>query len=153
MLFNTARSKPTRSGPYLFAALLFGLTSLAGLNACGGATPLPCPDSNIDFAEHIEPRLQRDCTRCHNTGQDGVKISGEQANDYSEISRYVVPSDAEKSELLDWAAGKDKHPVNWSRGSLDCACVARWIDEGAVEKAEIDDAGRQDLDAGANSDI
>lgn len=133
---------------FLPYALIFSFAALAALSACGGAAPIPCPDSHVDFAEHITPRLQRDCQRCHNAGLGGFKISADD-EDYSEIMRYVVPGDAKSSKLLDKAAGKDMHPVRWSRGSENYACVARWIDEGALEVAEIPDAGSEELDAGS----
>ncbi len=132
----------------IFPALI-AMAAAASAGACGAVLdPLPCADENLCYGEDIVPRLERDCARCHSQGQDGIRIIGAES-DYAEIMRYVIAADAEQSELLDWAAGKGKHPVNWSPGGFDYECAGHWIDEGAVRECaepETPDAGT--LDAG-----
>ncbi len=90
------------------------------------------PSSNLCYDKHVVPLVKRDCAFCHENGEYGVTLVGN-AGDFAELARYVQPYGGEKSPLVDWARGKNNHPVLWDNGSDEQEAIVGWINEGARE--------------------
>lgn len=90
-------------------------------------------DQEISFATDIEPLFTqdgKDCTQCHDGSTDPDLRAG---NAYAAIvPDYVVPGDAEASELYQNLPGRGLHfDVGFSLNVDEQSLIKAWIDRGA----------------------
>lgn len=92
-------------------------------------------DVSISFAADIEPLFSqggKDCTQCHN-GSTNPDLRAGNAYD-ALVPDYVVPEDAEASELYQKLPGRG-HPfdVGFSLNADEISLIKAWIDRGAED--------------------
>jgi hypothetical protein len=90
-------------------------------------------EQEISFQTDIEPLFSqggRDCTQCHNGSTDPDLRAGNAYN--AIVPEYVVPGDAEASELYQKLPGVG-HPfdVGFVLNTDEIALIKAWIDRGA----------------------
>ncbi len=121
-----------RSTPLLLVSL-----SLALLIAPASAAP-------VDFAKDVQPILERNCLKCH----DSVKrkgglslVSSAGLNEGGNSGKVVLPGKSTESKLIIAVSGKDAElkmpPEGPALREADIAILRAWIDQGAVWPKEI----------------
>jgi hypothetical protein len=114
----------------------------AGLSSCD--KPEQPQFQKVTYADDVEPILQKHCTECHVTGQQGARASGLVMDSYESLMRgtsigqVINPGSAVSSSLYILISGKDKLTITMPHdrkplSDEEIETIRVWIENGAVE--------------------
>jgi hypothetical protein len=114
----------------------------AGLSSCD--KPEQPQFHKVTYTHDVEPIIQKHCTECHTTGQQGAKSSGLLMDSYESLMRgtsigqVINPGSAMSSSLYILISGKDRLTITMPHGRKplsdeEIETIRVWIENGAVE--------------------
>ena len=110
-----------------------------------------CIRSEVSFSSDVQPIFEKHCIECHDSGGEGVAMSGFSVRDYdsvmkgTELGQVVVPGSSMSSTLYLVVAQKTApeihmpphHREAWAEGrgapltDVQVGIIQAWIDQGA----------------------
>jgi hypothetical protein len=117
-------------------AILLAGAMLTGLAGCSREAP-------VSYARDVQPILQANCLRCHQTGGPGFEASGFSMMTYDDLMKgtkfgpMIVPGDSAASNLLVLMEGRADPSISMPHdraepvAKADIDKIRLWIDQGA----------------------
>jgi mono/diheme cytochrome c family protein len=121
-----------------------------------GGTPAPIGDGKVSFSKHVAPILSNKCGRCHIDDAKGkVKMSTfAELMKGSETDGVIIQVGSGKGSRLIEVIESGDMPRGGAKISADeLALLSKWIDEGAVNDAESENAVLRQLAMTARAEM